>query len=161
MKRKYICEQCGKLYLAYECHAKRSKHHYCGYLCVQIASRKKPSIFYKGIRFTYQKNRHKTYLLSTDGKQTRLHNLLWQEKYGPIPNGYLVHHIDGNGLNNNLTNLTLKEWGIHTGEHNLGQSRKQPPKPCMVQDCNRRSKAKNLCTMHYQRMKARERGYWL
>ena len=120
-----------------------------------------PTLFYKGIRFSVYHNRYKDYWRSTDGNQTLLHRLLWEEKDGLVPKGYVVHHKDGNGLNNETNNLVLKEWGVHTGEHNLGQSRKQPIKFCMVPECNRKSKAKQLCTMHYQRMKAGVRGYWL
>ena len=33
--------------------------------------------------------------------------LIWEQKNGPIPEGYEVKHTDGNVLNNSITNLFL------------------------------------------------------
>ncbi len=33
------------------------------------------------------------------------HLLVWEENFGKIPNGYIVHHIDGDKINNKISNL--------------------------------------------------------
>ena len=35
------------------------------------------------------------------------HRFLWIWKYGDIPDKYDIHHIDGNPLNNNISNLAV------------------------------------------------------
>lgn len=45
------------------------------------------------------------YKVTIDGKVHGVHRLLWEQANGPIPEGYVVDHIDRNGLNNELSNL--------------------------------------------------------
>ena len=53
-----------------------------------------------------------------------LHRLIWEQHYGKIPEGMIIHHINKNPLNNDIKNLqcvTRKEHGhIHAGykKHN-------------------------------------------
>src|ERR1039458_968444 len=35
------------------------------------------------------------------------HHIIWEATNGPIPEGYLVHHIDKNKQNNDIENLQL------------------------------------------------------
>ena len=42
-----------------------------------------------------------------DGKEYRAHRLIWEMYKGPIPEGTLIDHIDGDSLNNRLENLRL------------------------------------------------------
>lgn len=65
---------------------------------------------------------HGYYMVSVHGKNRLLHRVL-AEKFIPNPNGYLiVNHIDGNKINNTLSNL---EWCTpsynqkHAYEHGL------------------------------------------
>ena len=44
---------------------------------------------------------------------------LWMENYGPIEKGYIVHHIDHNPGNNDLTNLKLMTKKEHDQHHNI------------------------------------------
>jgi ribosomal protein L24E len=48
----------------------------------------------------------------------REHLYLWEQKYGKIPNGYELHHIDGDKTNNNLKNITLLTKYQHRKLHN-------------------------------------------
>ena len=42
-----------------------------------------------------------------NGKQYRVHRLIWTMVVGDIPEGYYIDHIDGNISNNLITNLRL------------------------------------------------------
>lgn len=44
----------------------------------------------------------------------KLHRLIYEKYFGPIPEGFVIHHRDGNKLNNNLDNLVM----LHSIEHN-------------------------------------------
>lgn len=35
------------------------------------------------------------------------HRMIWERHFGPIPEGYEMHHIDHNRLNNDISNLML------------------------------------------------------
>lgn len=59
------------------------------------------------------------YYIITSSKQL-LHRMVWEKYYGPIPEGYNVHHIDGNKKNNDISNLELISHSDHASLH--GQS---------------------------------------
>ena len=45
------------------------------------------------------------------------HRAIWEKAYGPIPPGFVIHHNDGNGKNNDLSNLQLMPAGEHVAMH--------------------------------------------
>ena len=45
------------------------------------------------------------------------HVLIYESEFGPIPKGYIVHHKDGNGINNNIDNLEIMSRAQHQWEH--------------------------------------------
>lgn len=47
------------------------------------------------------------------GRNVRLHRLIWEEAYGPIPDGMWIDHINGDKHDNRLDNLRLA-----TGQQN-------------------------------------------
>ncbi|MFZ2189753.1 MAG: HNH endonuclease signature motif containing protein [Candidatus Magasanikiibacteriota bacterium] len=47
----------------------------------------------------------------------RLHRAVWQYHNGEIPNGFHVHHKDGNRANNDIENLELLEGKAHEAMH--------------------------------------------
>lgn len=42
---------------------------------------------------------------------------LWEQHYGPIPEGMLIHHKDGDRLNDVIENYALKSRAEHLNEH--------------------------------------------
>jgi len=58
-----------------------------------------------------------------------LHKAIWEEKNGKVPDGFLVHHIDDDKLNNEISNLELMSSQKHCELHN----QKHPKiKKCVV-----------------------------
>lgn len=59
--------------------------------------------------------------VSKDGyicaKSTRLHRVIWESQFGPIPQGFDIHHKDGNKLNNKIENLECVSHKKHLQEH--------------------------------------------
>lgn len=52
-----------------------------------------------------------------------LHRLIWEKANGNIPDGYVIHHKDGNRLNNDLSNLELMELHEHQRLSWLGKKK--------------------------------------
>ena len=54
-----------------------------------------------------------------EGKTILIHNELYCEYHNisSIPEGFVVHHIDGNRINNDEKNLLLMKWGKHIAYH--------------------------------------------
>ncbi|RKZ13153.1 hypothetical protein DRQ32_02205, partial [bacterium] len=48
---------------------------------------------------------------------TSMHRDVWTHTHGPIPDGFVVHHIDHEPANNAPENLTLVENSTHCREH--------------------------------------------
>lgn len=46
-------------------------------------------------------------VVNVNGKQHRVHRLIWMMLVGEIPDGYQIDHIDGNRANNHISNLRL------------------------------------------------------
>jgi hypothetical protein len=77
-----------------------------------------PAFCSKSCRFD---NKH----LTTDGylgmyvgrKQVKVHRVAYEKEHGTIPGGYDIHHIDGNKLNNDLSNLVALTKSEHTKLH--------------------------------------------
>lgn len=68
-------------------------------------------------------------LEKTAGGWIQQHRIV-MEKYlaRKISTGELVHHIDGNKLNNQINNLRIEEWGDHTAHHHTGAIRSKETK---------------------------------
>lgn len=54
---------------------------------------------------------------TVNGKRVRLHIYLFKKHFGEIKRGYVVHHIDGDPLNNNPSNLESLPKGEHISHH--------------------------------------------
>lgn len=59
-----------------------------------------------------------------------LHRAKWEHYRGPIPEGFDIHHRDGDGTNNRLSNLEMVDRREHQREHSLEghkQGKLKPP----------------------------------
>ena len=52
-----------------------------------------------------------------DGKSVRIHRGCWEAYNGPVPNGHVVHHINGNTLDNRIENLACMLDSEHAQMH--------------------------------------------
>lgn len=50
-------------------------------------------------------------------KRIPYHQYIWIMNYGPIPEGYIIHHIDQNKLNNDISNLQCITKKQHDSIH--------------------------------------------
>ena len=56
------------------------------------------------------------------GRQRSLHRDVYQAHWGAIPKGFLVHHVDGNGYNNEESNLVAISRKTHQSIHVGGKA---------------------------------------
>jgi hypothetical protein len=45
------------------------------------------------------------------------HRRVWEKHNGPVPAGFFVHHINGDGMDNRIENLTLVDALTHKRIH--------------------------------------------
>lgn len=58
-----------------------------------------------------------------ENRTKKLHRLIWEDFYGcEIPKGYVIHHKDGNKLNNCILNLQLLSDSEHKSLHKIGEN---------------------------------------
>ena len=64
--------------------------------------------------------------MATSGHSSRLQSLIaggserclvWERAHGPIPKGFVIHHLDRDPLNDAITNLQLQTRAEHLLEH--------------------------------------------
>ena len=65
----------------------------------------------------------------------RAHRELWMEAFGPIPEGYHIHHLDENRRNNSLSNLLVVKASEHTKGHMQDEGRKEQVRKNMQIAC--------------------------
>jgi len=46
-----------------------------------------------------------------------LHRYIWEQVHGPIPEGFCIHHINGDKKDNHLGNLALVTYAEHNQIH--------------------------------------------
>lgn len=56
--------------------------------------------------------------LKIDGKTVQAHRVIYEQHHGPIPEGWHIHHIDEDPLNNDPSNLQALSPRDHSRLHN-------------------------------------------
>ena len=51
-----------------------------------------------------------------------LHRMIWEHHKGPIPKAHIIHHKDGDKLNNSIDNLECMSQAEHSRLHRLEES---------------------------------------
>lgn len=83
---------------------------------VQLRTKKiLPFIIYDNIKFT--PSGHGYYRATIRTKHISLHRYKYEKEIGKIPEGYDIHHIDGNKQNNDLSNLECLSKSDHTKKY--------------------------------------------
>lgn len=77
-------------------------------------------------KFGKGKLNNKGYIVITSGKEGNnmkfLHRLIYENHYGEIPDGYVVHHKNGVKTDNRIENLKCIKRSEHTSLHNKGEN---------------------------------------
>jgi len=72
------------------------------------------------IRYFKRSRSHRAFVKTAEPNIWKLRcYVVWEKTYGLIPKGLLIHHIDKNTLNDNLTNLALINRASHINRHRL------------------------------------------
>ena len=132
------CERCGESFkrIITPSARKNQRHRglYCSRACSNRANAKKLSKArmgkgnpgygkrpwnYKGGTLTKSGSRNVFYKeITVDGKRYKEHRYIMEKKLGrKLKDNEVVHHIDGNGLNNDLSNLELMGKSEHSKTH--------------------------------------------
>lgn len=75
---------------------------------------------------------HKGYLRTKGNMRGYCHRIIWEQDIGPIPEGYDVHHKDGNKLNNLLENLQCLPKSEHMRIH--AEASREKRRECMTRN---------------------------
>jgi hypothetical protein len=55
--------------------------------------------------------------INKNGKNLMLHRHIWEQNFGIIPEGHIIHHINKNKLDNRIENLMLLDIKTHNKIH--------------------------------------------
>lgn len=70
---------------------------------------------FNGCKYTI---RNTGYFAKTSGDRSLLHRDMWEFFNGKIPDGFDIHHLDENKLNNHIENFICIDKSDHTKLHN-------------------------------------------
>lgn len=78
-----------------------------------------------------------------------LHCLIWEDWYGkPVPDGYVIHHLNGDKTDNRIQNLQCVESSLHRSFHNKGKVLSEETKEKISKNNARYWKGKTFSEEH-------------
>lgn len=108
--------------------------------------------------YKFRKDKKSGYWLCTT-LHKRLHIYIWEKANGKVPNGYQIHHKDGNKDNNELDNLQLltrsEHMKLHINEKDkewLKKNLNEKARPKAI-EWHKSEKAKEWHKKHYEEIK--------
>ena len=109
-----FCEVCGNEFWPRKQRVDAGLGRFCSLKCCGISQRSRGKENYR-VHIDKVSGRRKAFWRDDDGMQhsTLYARHLWEMKFGEIPDGYEVHHKDGNILNDSLDNLVLLSRDDH------------------------------------------------
>lgn len=104
-----VCERCSGVFYSKKSEDRRgSVRSFCSLSCRRLD----PSIPI-GRYISYDGY----WILTARSKQLREHRVVYEKAFGPIPKGYVIHHINHNKLDNSLSNLMAMSRSEHNKIH--------------------------------------------
>jgi hypothetical protein len=112
------------------------------------------------LKYEYQAFNDVRYYKSQDGyyrsgatkercKAEFIHRDIWKHFNGEIPEGFIVHHVDGDQANNSIENLALMSRADHVLEHAMDKGYLLKDLLCDVPGCESPAFTKLKCKKHY------------
>jgi len=120
------CEFCGKMIWVPSYRLKKGWGRFCSRYCRGQAARRGKKNAWRITRRSGDGHRYYRQWREAgkEGLQRQLQSRwAWELANGPIPDGYVIHHIDRDHLNDDITNLQMLERGEHQRKHQLGRQR--------------------------------------
>lgn len=68
-------------------------------------------------QFVYTTGGGRYKVVQRNGKRIQKHRLIWEQHFGKIPEGMIIHHKDGNKMNNDIDNLQMVDVTEHNNIH--------------------------------------------
>lgn len=146
---KRICDNCGKEFMTHQCYEKRNRNHrFCSKKCEgEYRSLKNTKDSWQG--GCIAKSTGYKYIM-LDGKQVEEHRLVMEKHLGrPLAKNEVVHHINGDKLDNRIENLSLMTRTEHQKLHQISRLHLCQCKLCRETKVH---KARGLCAKCYHIM---------
>lgn len=146
---KRVCDNCGKEFETHQCYEKRNrKHRFCSKKCEgEYRSYNNSVQSWQGGHVS--KSTGYKYIM-LDGKQIEEHRLVMEKHLGrALEKNEVVHHVNGNKLDNRIENLLLMTRPEHQTMH---QFSKGCLCECKVCGETKKHHARGLCAKCYHKI---------
>ena len=104
--------------------------------------------------------------IKINGRTVSLHRYVWEQANGPIPDGYIIHHKNGDRYDNRLENLEMVTHQEHSEHHNQKHAKTKkcvvcggtftphPTKRSRAKSCSRECHRANMSRIAKERTKS-------
>lgn len=114
-----VCVHCGAGFEAPEWRVAQGKAKYCSRQCYSHGKRRQRGVEHNGLWFGEDPRSGYLWHKRNNGEGVSLHRYVWEATNGPVPDGFVVHHIDHKKHNCALGNLELMGPSEHATMHGL------------------------------------------